>query len=242
MIKSRVYLAGALLAAAGAANAGVSVTPTVVSDYDFRGFTQTAKDPAFQLSVNYAHDSGFYAGIWGSNVDFGPGDPSVEVDLFTGFTGGDAAESFAYDVGAIYYSYVNASDFDYPEIYAGVTKGWFNAKVSYSWDWGGNLRPPGVAGDAFYVEGNATIPLPQGFALVAHVGDSFGGYWDDSFQGDGSTGGYLDFAVGVTKTLGHFALAVKYIDGSDYKDFGVDAFATGGKVVGSISTTLPWTE
>ena len=66
MIKSRVLLAGALLVAAGAANAGVTVTPAVVSDYDFRGISQSAKDPAFQLSVNYTADSGFeeIGGYW----------------------------------------------------------------------------------------------------------------------------------------------------------------------------------
>ena len=41
MIKSRIAVAGALLAVAGAANAGFTVTPTIASDYDFRGVSQT---------------------------------------------------------------------------------------------------------------------------------------------------------------------------------------------------------
>ncbi len=92
---------GSLLAFAGIASADISVTPAVVPDYDFRGISQTKEDPAFQLGLNYNHASGFYAGLWGSNVEFGPGDPSIEVDLFAGFAGGDAKESFGYDVGAI---------------------------------------------------------------------------------------------------------------------------------------------
>ncbi|HEV7631489.1 MAG TPA: TorF family putative porin, partial [Steroidobacteraceae bacterium] len=205
MIKSRVYLAGALLAAAGAANAGVSVTPTVVSDYDFRGISQTAEDPAFQLGLNYAHESGFYAGLWGSNVDFGLTDPDIEVDAFAGFTGGDAAESFGYDLGVVYYTYVSASDFNYPEIYAGISKGWFAAKVWYSWDFGG------LSESAYYVEGNGTFPIGEsGFAFVAHAGYSGGDYWD-TFYGDG----YFDWSAGVTKSFGNFAVALKFIDGSD---------------------------
>lgn len=232
MIKSRVLLAGALLAAAGAANAGVSVTPTVVSNYDFRGISQTGEeyDPAFQLGVNYAHDSGFYAGLWGSNVDFGPGDPNVEVDFIAGFAGGDAAETLGYDVGITYYTYVSASDWNFYEIYAGISKGWFAGKLWYSPEFAG------VSGDtsAYYVEGNGTFPLPQDFAFVAHVGYSFGDYWDNVE--------YVDWSVGVTKTVGNWALGLKFIDGSDLSAYEDAEFAnTGSKVWASVSTTLPWT-
>lgn len=238
MIKSRVLLAGVALAAASAgASAGVSVTPSIVSDYDFRGFTQTAKDPAFQLSINYAHESGFYASVWGSNLDEDsyPG-ADLELDLIVGFAGGDAAESFGYDVGFVGYTYPGESDFNYYEVYAGLSKGWFAAKLSYSPEFAG------ASGDtsAFYLEGNGTFPLPHDFALVAHLGYSFGDYWDNSVQGNGETGEYLDWSVGVTKTFGHFSAALKYIDGSDYTDYGGDVFSSDGKVWASLSTTLPW--
>ena len=77
MTQSRLYLATALLAFAGAAQAELTVTPAVVSDYDFRGISQTAKSPALQLGLNYATESGLYVGAWGSNLDFGSGDPKV---------------------------------------------------------------------------------------------------------------------------------------------------------------------
>ncbi|HEY7740572.1 MAG TPA: TorF family putative porin, partial [Steroidobacteraceae bacterium] len=60
-----------LLCATAAANAEVSYTVTAVSDYDFRGVSLSAKDPALQASIDYAHDSGFYAGAWASNIDYG---------------------------------------------------------------------------------------------------------------------------------------------------------------------------
>lgn len=230
MIKSRAYLGGALLAAAGAANAGVSVTPTIVSDYDFRGFTQTAKDPAFQLGVNYAHDSGFYAFAWGSNLDDDSyPDADLELDVGLGFAGGDAAETVGYDVGVVWYTYPGNSDFNYYEVYGGLSKGWFAGKLWYSPEFAG------VPGDtsSFYLEGNGTFPLPQDFAFVAHLGYSFGDYWDD-FE-------YIDWSVGFTKTWNNFAFALKYIDGSDYEDTpGTKVFDTQGKVWASISTTLPW--
>ena len=229
MIKSRVLLAGALLAAAGAANAEVSVTPTLVSDYDFRGITQSAKDPALQLSLNYANENGFYAGLWGSNVDFGPGDPNVEIDAFLGLSGGDAEESFGYDIGAVYYSYVSESDFNFPEIYAGISKGPFAGKLWYTWDFGG------VSESAYYLEGNGTFPMPEDFSFLVHAGYSGGDYWDAAY-GDG----YFDWSVGVAKSFGNFAVTLKYVDGSDLPDGASNVFATDSKIWASVSTTLPW--
>lgn len=221
MIKSRIALTGCLLVVAGAANAGLSVTPAVVSDYDFRGVTQTDGDPAVQLGATYSFDSGFYVGAWGSNIDFGPGDPNIEIDYFAGFAGGDASESFGYDIGLNYYTYPNAGSINTLEVYAGISKGWFAGKVWYS---------PDVSSSddsSFYVEGNATIPLPLGFALTGHVGYSTSKAYVD----------YVDYAVGVGYDIGKVSLAVKYVDN--------DLDLTGdhrGAVIGSISTTLPWSE
>ncbi|MEO8307296.1 MAG: TorF family putative porin [Pseudomonadota bacterium] len=230
MIKSRSLLAGALLAVAGAASADITVTPAIVWDYDYRGISQTGGDPAAQVGLTYTHSSGYYAGAWASNVNFGPGDPEVEMDFFTGFGGGDASKSFAYDVGILYYTYVSSSDLNWLEIYAGITKGWFNAKLSYSWDFGGTSL------DAYYLEGNATIPIGEsGFSALGHIGWSDGSYWDD-FYGNG----YFDWSVGVSKAFGHITATVKYIDGSDLPDGGSDIFKTDGKAWIGISTTLPW--
>ena len=47
----RILAAIGLLGAATAANAGVTSTWTLTSDYDFRGITQTAQDPAVQFTI-----------------------------------------------------------------------------------------------------------------------------------------------------------------------------------------------
>ncbi|MCB1612408.1 MAG: TorF family putative porin, partial [Xanthomonadales bacterium] len=36
----------------------------IVSDYVFRGVSQTNEGPAFQAGMDYTHDSGFHAGVW----------------------------------------------------------------------------------------------------------------------------------------------------------------------------------
>src|SRR5512134_2304538 len=103
-----------LVFAALTAEAEITGTVTAVSDYDFRGITQSAQDPALQGSIDYAHESGLYAGIWARNVDFGD-DADIEIDYYGGFSGG---EEVTYDVGFVWYSYPSTeAQYDYGEVY-----------------------------------------------------------------------------------------------------------------------------
>ncbi|MEZ5498584.1 MAG: TorF family putative porin [Steroidobacteraceae bacterium] len=80
-MKPRQLLPLLAMLAIAAARAEVSSTFTLASDYDFRGITQSALDPALQASLDWSQESGFYASLWGSNVDFGTGtDIQVEID------------------------------------------------------------------------------------------------------------------------------------------------------------------
>ncbi len=69
--------------------------------------------------------------------------------------------------------------------------------VWYSWDFNNFNKT------AAYVEGNVAVPLPNDFGLALHAGYSDGDYWDVT-----SGGGYLDYSIGVTRTLGKWALAL----------------------------------
>ena len=231
----RILAALGLVAAAGAANAGVTSTWTLASDYDFRGITQTAQDPAIQASIDYAHDSGWYVGAWGSNVDFGPSDIDWELDLYTGFSGTTGEGGLGYDVGLIYYTYPDDSDANFFEVYGSLSKDWFKGKVWYSNDFGGDS----TSGDtpAWYVEGNGTFLLSANFSILAHVGYSFGDYWSDADSK------YFDYSVGVGYTAGNFNLALKWVDGSDLEvanNAPKDVFSSDARVIFTISTTFPW--
>ena len=71
-----------------------------MSDYDFRGFSQSGKDPALQGSADYAFgDSGFSIGAWASNVDFELLDDDIELDLYLNYTG-KINDTFAWTTGA----------------------------------------------------------------------------------------------------------------------------------------------
>jgi uncharacterized protein (TIGR02001 family) len=231
----RILAAFGLLGAATAANAGVSSTWTLTNDYDFRGNTQSAKDPAIQGSIDFAADNGWYIGAWGSNVDFGPGvDVDLEIDAYTGFAG-TSEGGLGYDVGIVYYGYPDEGDFDYIEGYGSISKDWFKGKLWYSPDFGGDS----TSGDtsAFYAEVNGTFPLPQNFSVLAHVGYSWGDYWDDVF-GDKQT----DYSIGVGYTISHFNLALKYVDTDSDTVVTSDAFNNEGRVIFTFATTFPWSK
>ncbi|MEJ1961987.1 MAG: TorF family putative porin [Gammaproteobacteria bacterium] len=236
-----------LLGVAGATQAGVTSTWTATNDYDFRGNSQSAKDPAIQGSIDYAADAGWYVGAWASNIDFGvpsggPLDnPDVELDVYGGYT--KTLESgYTYDFGVVAYTYPQETDFTYEEVYASIAKGWFKAKIWYSPEFGGKAAKDlsrdlgnGSSVSAWYGQVDATIPLPANFSVGLHAGYSTGDYWDNAFGDD-----QFDWSAGVGYTAGNFALNLKYVDTSGDVKVTSDAFNNEGRVIFTVATTFPW--
>ena len=132
----------ASLAVAGEASAQVSGSVTLTNNYLFRGVTQTNENPALLGGITWNHDSGFYAGGWGSSISWlSDSDPavssSVELDGFVGYAGSFGESDLGFDVGANYYWYPGdfPSGYNSPntlELYAGVTYKVLSAKYWYS--------------------------------------------------------------------------------------------------------------
>jgi uncharacterized protein (TIGR02001 family) len=98
------------LAAAGHASAEVSGEVAIVSDYVFRGLSQTNEKPALQAGLTWEHESGFYIGTWGSSISWlSDSDPDVssqvEIDVFAGYAGEFGESGVGYDVGVLHYWY-----------------------------------------------------------------------------------------------------------------------------------------
>jgi len=227
-------LAGVALAVSGTAAAGdLSFTVTATSDYDFRGVTQTANKPALQGSIDWAAENGLYVGAWASNVDFGNCcDENVEVDYYAGFSGGQE-DGLSFDVSALYYSYPGAKDLDYPEVSAGIGYGIFETKLSYSWDFFA------LGESAWYLEGNVNIPLPQDFGLTMHTGYNAG----QAFDREPGYSAYMDWSIGITKSIKKWDLELKWVDGSDWWELNHqpgDVLSSDARLIFSVSTTLPW--
>jgi len=87
-------LIGGLALPAQAEEFSLGGTATFTTDYIFRGISNTNQNPAVQASLDATYGI-FYAGIWGSNVDFGGSVPpgpvgidlaTVEIDYYAGIT------------------------------------------------------------------------------------------------------------------------------------------------------------
>lgn len=94
-----VLLGGAatLATGAGAQDVNVSGGVTLTTNYVFRSVTFSDDGGAIQPYIEI-ESHGFYAGIWASNVDFGPGTgDDYEIDYYLGYRG-ETPGGFSYDI------------------------------------------------------------------------------------------------------------------------------------------------
>lgn len=198
-----------------------SFNAAVVSDYRYRGITQTRFDPALQVGADYTHNpTGLYAGTWLTNIkwikdgvgDGGKGD--IEWDIYGGKRG-DIGGGFTYDVGGLYYYYPgnnyaniakNANTF---ELYGQIGYGPAYFKYSHALT---NLFGAVDSKNSQYFDLGANFDVGYGVTLNLHAGRQ-------NIKGAGNTS-YTDWKVGASKTFEELAgitLGVAYI-GTDLKD------------------------
>lgn len=134
-------LSASLLAAAiiaPTAQAEITANVALTTDYVWRGISQnTDESPAIQGGFDYAHESGFYAGVWGSNINFG-GNESLELDVYGGW-GTELENGLGLDFGVIRYSYhggADSSELDFTEFYAGLSYAGFGFNYSLGDEFG----------------------------------------------------------------------------------------------------------
>ncbi len=194
------------------ANAGAT------SNYIWRGLTQTVNEAAVQGGIDYAHESGFYAGTWASNVSYASDDIySYEHDVYFGYSG--ESDGIAYDFGYLYYNYDAEAEFDFAEIYGSVGMGGVSVTVyllahteadeAEGQDFG--------FGQAYYASLDYTTEILNGTELTLHAGYSSGDFVDAFNFGDG-TDSYADYGVTIAKDGFSFA-----VTGTNLDDVGADA-------------------
>jgi uncharacterized protein (TIGR02001 family) len=198
----------------------------LVSDYRFRGVSQSNNGFAIQGGITVSHESGFYAGFWGSNLaGWGTfGGPNLELDLIGGFKFPVGAG--ALDVGLTWYTYPGgASKTSFAEPYVklsgtagpvGLTAGVAFAPAQQALgNW--SNHPDSVAGDKetnLYLWGDGAVGIANtGATLKAHVGYSDG---NPGLGPNGTsvapTGSYWDWLIGVDYVVGPVTLGVAYVD------------------------------
>lgn len=235
-MKTLALVAG-LLGLSGVSQAQFSSTLTAVSDYDFRGFSQSEKNPAFQASADYAFgETGFSVGAWASNVDFDnedegwESDADIELDLYANYVG-TINDTFAWTAGGVYYMYPGSDDAgEFLEIYAGFNAGDFSFKQWYT----NNLFDTDV--DALYTEGNYTYSINDAVSLAFHAGYAWGDGWEAEEL--------IDYSVQLNWAVNNFTIFGKFTgtDASEANEVTTDVNNNEPRFLIGVTTTLPWGE
>jgi len=214
----------------------VSGSVGLVSDYRFRGVSQTDKEMGVQGGITLSHASGFYAGTWGSNLaGWGTfGGSNTELDLFAGYKIA-LGDGMALDAGLTWYMYPGgASETDFAELYAklSTTVGPVNllGGVAYApkqqalgrWYFSGASASTGVYDDAgdkednIYLWADISSAIPDTpITLKGHIGYSEG---NSGLGPNGTsvapTGKYIDWLVGADFAVPSTPLTVgvAYVD------------------------------
>ncbi len=186
----------------------------LVSEYRYRGISQTNAKPAVQGGFDYAHASGVYVGTWASNVswlsDGGAGtvSNSIEVDIYGGYKG--SVGDFGYDAGLLQYWYPGKypAGFTSPDTLEAYLSGsWKTVSLKYSHALT-NLFGFADSKGSGYLDLTGTYELPEGFTLVGHYGYQ---------RVPGTTGrarsdcSYGDYKAGVTKEVVGMTVGLSYI-------------------------------
>lgn len=190
--------------AADAPQSSISGSVTAVSDYLFRGLSQTNRDPAVQAGVEYDHSSGWYIGAWGSNISWlsdassstAPISSSLEVDVYAGHRGTFGGD-WSYDAGLYEYYYPGSypSGFTRPytlEGYASLSWKTLSLKYSHAFS---NLFGFAGSKSSDYLDLSWNYEFVPNWLINAHVGHqtvkNSPGY------------AYTDWKLGVTRNFEH---------------------------------------
>lgn len=227
------------------------------SDYRFRGFSQTDKGPAVQGGLDLGYGIG-YAGVWASNVDFGPDAnghdiATAEVDFYAGIK--PVMGPVTFDLGVIYYWYPKSKDtccggvpgateLDYVELKVGASGNLTNElSVGATFYWSPDYF--GESGDTYVIEGTAAYSLPKMGIFEPSISGRIG-FLDNTadvlFYGNPNDHNYVYWDAGLTLTVDKLAFDFRYIDTdvSNVGGFCDTAFAQcDATFVASVKVALP---
>jgi uncharacterized protein (TIGR02001 family) len=249
-------LAAPTLAAAQAAPLPITGNMSIVSDYRFRGISQTYLGPAVQGGIDYAHPSGLYIGNWNSSVSslVFTGGSGIEMDFYAGYK--QSFGDVGIDVGTIYYFYPRAKvageTFNNWEIYVGASWKWLSGKLYYAlsdyfglddtqatayWadkNTGAPLGARGSSDGSWYLDLNASFPMSKELSVVAHFGmlevEKYGEL------------DYKDWKLGVTYDLNGWLLGAAYVDSDARTEWYYTVGSRGAKDSGKQTIVLSVTK
>ena len=176
------------LAAPSIAVAEISGTAGVSNMYFWRGVDLTEGNAQVFGSLDYAHSTGLYAGVWGSSEIGGS-----EYDLYAGYAG--SLGDFSYYIAYVDYNYPNSSTYtqdeyrDFQEVILNLGFAGFSAA--------------GYFGVGDYGRGDDSVDNEDNYYTLGYSYDKYGvtvGTWD--FEADDSNYTHVDLSYALTDELG----------------------------------------
>ncbi len=216
------------------ADDGIAFNVGAVTDYRYRGISQTRLQPALQGGFDLTKGP-FYFGVWMSTIkwikDFG-GSSQVETDIYGGYKG-EFSKDLTYDVGVLRYQYFTNHLSPTPnttEIYGALTTGPLTVKYSHSVS---NLFGFADSKNSNYLDVSATFDAGGGFSVTPHLG-----YQRVAKNSDFT---YVDYSLAVSKeVIPGLALSATVV-GADTKSInGTKAYASpaNGKDLGRLGLVI----
>ncbi|KAB0495386.1 TorF family putative porin [Pseudomonas vancouverensis] len=202
-----------LLSALGfsfAAQAQISSTVALTSEYQTRGIGYSGNKPAVSASLDWAGDSGAFVGTWVSTTDsFKDGDPyddgaHIEWDFYAGYNGA-LDNGLRYGVIGYYYTFPSTNyNINYPEVGVSLGYGNFNTYYYYSNDMISSSEA------SRYAAADYTFNLPLAIDLTLMAGHSWGEYFRDRDV----TGGheYTNWEIALKRSFGPINTKLSWVD------------------------------
>ncbi|MGB9988186.1 TorF family putative porin [Massilia sp. SM-13] len=183
-----------------------SLNAAAVSDYRYRGISQTRLQSALQGGADWVDSgSGLYVGVWASTIKWtkdAGGGGSTEWDIYAGKRG-DIAEGVSYDVGVLGYAYpsngLNPSA-NTLELYGQIGSGPFTLKYSHSTT---NLFGFADSRHSGYIDGTFSKEIGEGYGVSLHAGHQQVKH--------NSKASYSDWKAGISKDFGVATVTLAYV-------------------------------
>ncbi|WP_078121625.1 TorF family putative porin [Thiosocius teredinicola] len=212
-MKKAALAVSALLMTSTSVMAEFSGNVALTTNYIFRGISQNDNSFAIQGGFDYEHESGFYAGIWASNVDdeFFAGS-SIEIDTYLGWAG--TVGPVDLDVGYVRYNYPDSDEndpnigyeTDTDEFHVGISKDFGVLAAGFTVNYSPDFFD---VGDGMYYDLGIDVPVGS-FTISAHYGvtdiDEKSGLPDLDYE---------DWKLGVSTEYAGFGFDLSYTDTAD---------------------------
>lgn len=197
----------------------------LTSEYIYRGQALSDGKPALQAGIDYAHDSGFFAGVWGSTVDLqGPATQrDLEVDYYLGYHYVPQAP-VSVALSLVRYTWPGQEgrfDYDFTEGLLTLTY-----QERYSVEFGYSRDVYGWDAAGRHVELRGDRPLDSAWIISAGIG-----YNDIE---DTGTSNYLYWDVGATARYSRLMLDLRWHDNETPRGT-LSGLSAGSHIVATLS-------